>query len=366
MAVYSSAQPRKPRRRSKLKQRFMRFCLLVVAAGMIVLIAWLITAIFDAVSPPKVQDPYFTPTENVFDNPPQPEIPFGPDVSVGTQLGLVQREAAAGPLKREEAPQLTPLNAANIALPENRMGMVDSSYFSDALFVGDSLTEGIELYIYHNFYSLPDTTKYLWMRGITPMDMLTGTWNATMPYDWQTQVRTGETIYTSPLEDIVAANPGKLYLMLGTNCLTGGQSDEIILKYYGQLIDALQERLPNMLIYIQSMTPVGIEKEQENPEQYGAARIALLNEQIAKMAYAKGVCYLDVHTVLADESDHLKDEWNYDGWHMTPEAYKAWFQYLTTHTLHRPDNSYIKSSAYGNVVTLPQTPGTETPQESGE
>lgn len=366
MAVYSGAQPRKKRRRSKWKQKLIHVCLLLVAVAMIALIAWLLTAIFDVVSPPAVQDPYFTPTENVFNDPPQPAFPTDPDISVGSQPGIVRGDTIAGPLKREEMPQLTALTASRIALPENRMGMVDSSYFSDALFVGDSLTEGIELYIYHNFNNLPDTTKYLWMRGITPMDMLNGTWNATMPYDWQVQKRTGETIYTVPVDDIVAANPGKLYIMLGTNCLTGGQSDEIILKYYDQLITTLQERLPDMLIYIQSITPVGIEKEQENPEQYGAARIASLNEQIARMAYVKGVCYLDVHSVLADESDHLKPEWNYDGWHMPPEAYKAWFQYLTTHTLPRTDTPYIKGSAYYNVVTPAVQPGTqnsEPPQQ---
>lgn len=371
MAVYSGAQRRRAPRRSKWKQKLMRICLLLVAAGMILLIAWLMTAILDAISPPAAQDPYFTPTENVFDNPPLPALPGDAQIPAGTQPGLVRAETTAGPAQRAETPQLTAMNAARIALPENKMGMVDSSYFSDALFVGDSLTEGIELYIYHNFHHLPDTTKYLWMRGITPMDMLNGQWNATMPYNWQgpVQQRTGETIYTSPIEDIVAANPGKLYIMLGTNCLTGGQSDEVILKYYDQLIETLQQRLPDMLIYVQSITPVGIEKEQEDPAQYSAARIALLNEQIAKMAYARGVCYLDVHAVLADESDHLKPEWNYDGWHMSPEAYKAWFQYLTTHTLPGAEVPYINGSAYYNVVTpqtQPPAPASDVPQEPGE
>ncbi|MDO5602071.1 MAG: GDSL-type esterase/lipase family protein [Oscillospiraceae bacterium] len=225
-------------------------------------------------------------------------------------------------------------NAKMLALPENIHGPVDVSYFANAVFVGDSLTEGVEIYSKAKY---PETTQYLWMRGINPMTFINGLWNATAP---NPNLDKGQQYYTRPIDDVYDSHPGKIYLMLGTNGIAAGLSDETILKYYGQVLDAIKERCPGTLIYVQSITPVGISLE----EKYPAQRIRQLNDQIAAMAVERGCFYLDLHEVLADETDHMNPAWGSpDGWHMAknPDGYAQWFDYLLTHTVHQQGNPYV-------------------------
>ena len=210
-------------------------------------------------------------------------------------------------------------------------GRVETSYFADAVFVGDSLTEGITTYKRDQF---PKSTVFLWERGINPLSFLTGTWqiNGNAP--------------SSPLDDLFNTNPKKIYFMLGINAITSGQEDDVILKYYEQILDQIKEKFPNAVIYVQSILPIGKEKTLENPESYSKDRIINLNKSLSVMANEKNLNYLNIYEKIADVNGYMQETLVTDGFHMTKEGYERWVDYLITHTKHSKDNPYIIGSPY--------------------
>lgn len=340
MATYKEFQRQAKRKRRH--QRMKNFLAILSILLMIAVLAFLVMEIIHVMEKrkqPEAEEPVSSVAESIA--PPTEKEP----VQERFELAPI----GSSPRLASETAMLY-ADARMLALPENEHGAVDISYFADAVFVGDSLTEGVEIY---NHTKYPETTQYLWMRGINPMSFVTGTWNATAP---NPNVNKSEKYYTNPMDDVHDAHPGKIYLMLGTNGLAAGLTDEIILKYYAQVLDGLQQRCPGTIIYVQSITPVGAVME----EKYPAERVRNLNNQIAALAVERGCVYLDLHEVLADETDHMNPEWaSKDGWHMskTPDGYEVWYQYLLTHTVHQPTNIYVADPL------APAPPATEVPAE---
>ncbi len=59
------------------------------------------------------------------------------------------------------------------------------------------------------------------------------------------------------LDVLAAAQPKKLYILLGTNTLTTVGAADRFLAYYGQMLDALRQTLgEDCVIYVESIPPV--------------------------------------------------------------------------------------------------------------
>lgn len=119
-----------------------------------------------------------------------------------------------GPVQQAQG-TLPAISAVTLALAEN--GRVDMSYFDDALFIGDSLTQGFQVYT-----SGISNASYAAYIGAGPRTFIEGT---------VTNIN-GETV--KPIDEILAANPKKVYILLGTNAMET-LTDEAFLEYYGPL-----------------------------------------------------------------------------------------------------------------------------------
>ncbi|MEG2054265.1 MAG: hypothetical protein RR052_04915, partial [Oscillospiraceae bacterium] len=166
-------------RKRRFKRKAKRFAFLAIVVLMVLGIALLVTQIIKVLSPDKASKNYFTPTQNVLENPGIIEInkdtqtdfdktPYGPVMTAEDEVKIVAK------------------NAADVALTAN--GRVDSTYFSDAVFVGDSLTEGLVVYTRDMF---PESTKFLFKRGVNPLSFMTGQWELTAG------------VATNPLQDVI-------------------------------------------------------------------------------------------------------------------------------------------------------------------
>lgn len=220
-----------------------------------------------------------------------------------------------------------------VQLPEN--GSVDLSYFSNAVFVGDSLTEGLR--IYPNIENaIANIATFVSNKNLTPKSYLEG--EIVFDNNYRPQ--------QNGVEAIVEANPGKVYITLGANALTF-MTDEQLMYYYRQLIETLQQRLlPNAIIYVCSITPTTAEYAAQRPI-FSSERLYQINNQIAKMCTETGVNFVNLHEALAGDDGYLPLEYAAsDGLHLQPSAYSLWVQYLMTHTVHRPDNPYMPGSPY--------------------
>ncbi len=190
----------------------------------------------------------------------------------------------------------------------------DDSYFDDVLFVGDSLTEGIALYLSDSFTAVA-------VRGINTHTAQTNTITTDADGNPMTLIET-----------IQYYKPNKVYIMLGTNGLNW---ESIQWNYDGfvELIDSITMRVPGCSIVIMSCTP----KTQEAAQRvanYTAESIAEYNGLLRDLAISKGLYYLDIVPALSDESGYLKAEYaSGDGIHMVPAGYQVLKEYIYTHVI---------------------------------
>ena len=211
-------------------------------------------------------------------------------------------------------------------------GQVDLSYFSDAAFLGDSLTVGFSDYSINLGGAL-----ICGYTGVGP--------DAIVNRSAVKSSTRGEEI---ALDVLAAAQPKKLYILLGTNTLTTLGAADRFLAYYGQMLDLLRQTLgDDCVIYVQSIPPVRPAAAEGKP---GLASDVLrsVNEQLAQMAADKGCVYLDLWETFADGEGSLKEILAApDGVHFSAgNGYGAWVTYLRNHAKYSAANAWTPGSAY--------------------
>lgn len=229
-----------------------------------------------------------------------------------------ESSAAASEPSSEEDASNTADRAADAAdallgepVPES--AAADESYFDDAIFIGDSLTDGLAA------YELLPREQVLADTGINPQTILTR------------ECIGEEGAEQTVVEAAADLDPAKIYIMLGSNGVAFLNFDDII-GWYGELIDALQANHPDAEIYVQSILPVTADKHLEQ-ELLTNERITELNGMIAEMAAEEGCFYLNVSEAVADENGCLPDDLSADGMHFGVSTYRVWLDYLLTHTV---------------------------------
>lgn len=191
---------------------------------------------------------------------------------------------------------------------------VDSSYFDDAAFVGDSLTSGIKS------YELMKNATIIANTGINPQTIMTSQ---------KIKVESG---YVTALEALKLDNPKKIYIMLGANGMAWFPKDQLV-SLYEEFLVKVKAQHPQSIIYIQSILPV--------TAAYSSADNNITNQKIdeynlalSEMAKKNGVYFVNVAEALKDSTGALPSEASpKDGMHFGPTYYNKWFDYLKTHTI---------------------------------
>ena len=237
-----------------------------------------------------------------------------------------------GPVEQTVDYQITSPDYRMLSLPEN--GVVDTSYFETATFLGDSISQSFGVYT----PDLPGTKVA--SIGAGPQTVVNGT---------AVELRRGDGNPVNMLDAVVASQPDNVYVLMGTNTLVNTGNEEQFLAYYGKMLDMLKERLdPRVRIYVQAITPV----REDNPKVQAKAglrneRLRAVNSQLAALAIEKGCLFLDLQEVFADAEGNMKAEYAAsDGIHLNKEGTQAWVDYLSSHTLYHRRNPYLYGSPY--------------------
>ena len=251
-----------------------------------------------------------------------------PDSSIETPDAVTLE--AFGPAKQTAGAYTVKAYDASV-IRQPSCGQVDLSYFADAAFLGDSLTVGFSDYQINLGGAL-----ICGYTGVGPDAIVNRS-------AVKSSVRGSEVA----MDVLTAAQPKKLYILLGTNTLTTLGAADRFLAYYGQMLDQLRQALPGCVIYVQSIPPVRPQAAAEKP---GLASDVLrsVNEQLAKLAADKGCVYLDLWETFADENGNLKEMLAApDGVHFSAgNGYGAWVTYLRNHAKYSASNSWTMGSAY--------------------
>lgn len=117
-------------------------------------------------------------------------------------------------------------------------------------------------------------------------------------------------------------NPSKVFLLIGTNQIPIGDSDDKILDGIKHIVDEIRENRPNAMIFIESIYPVNKKINKMKVNNRDNKRIAKLNKKIKKIAKTMdNVEYINVYDSLLDGKE-LNEEYSYDGLHLNDNGYE--------------------------------------------
>lgn len=242
------------------------------------------------------------------------------DASPPAQEQMPEQTFPEGPVEEpvgEPVPEEEPeLPAYDFSQPAPERDAVDTTYFEDAAFVGDSRTDGFMIY-----------------SGIGRGKNLTSNGLSIFQLEEKKALKIGGEKYTL-LEALEMAEYGKVYLCLGVNEL-GVYDDEGFYQSYLAAIDAIRAIQPRAIIYIQGLIPL-------NEEEIAASggrdylkndHLRVYNDLMRKAAKERKVVFLDLYTEFADENGALPAGASRDGVHLKKEYCQRWLEYLKTHTV---------------------------------
>ena len=271
--------------------------LLAISAGVQAVTAW------SAESAPIEE----TGSTETADAPPEQVIS---DERLGGAAGNPPDAEPLQAVQEEAGPALS--GAYDFSKPVPISNPVDAAYFDDAVFIGDSRTEGLFLN--------------------------TGLSNATFLAHMGLMV---DTVFTRPLfnvdgekvsviDALKAADFSKVYIMLGIN-ETGWAYSSVFVQKYGELIDAIREINPEAILYIQAIMPVS-QTVSDSHSYIKNAKISTYNQLLQGLAEEKRVYYLDTAGAVAGEDGALPEDAAPDGIHLVRSYCEKWLDYLMGHT----------------------------------
>ena len=191
--------------------------------------------------------------------------------------------------------------------------LTPTDYFDDAAFVGDSITMGLRNYHMNRGYPLGDVTFLC--QGSYSVDHAV---NNTMFISYQGQDMTVQ-------DAILACGAKKVFIQLGMNDIALHGVDKT-LENWGTLVENIRAKNPDIIIYIQSGTPIF------TAGQIGGLnnqRMDAYNERLQVFAQENGCFYVDIATDMKDAGNGLQERYASDNYvHLTYSACALWTKIL--------------------------------------
>jgi lysophospholipase L1-like esterase len=166
----------------------------------------------------------------------------------------------------------------------------------NALFIGDSITEGFDLDVYFpgdNFIN----------HGISGF--------------------TSSQVLDSIDESWFRNHPRQIFICIGTNDLAHSIESSEITGNISKLVDFIKETTTtDAIIYITSLFPTRHNPTRPNPV------IDKLNESLHQLSLDLQVRYLHLNSFFRDHNGQLCRHFTMDGLHLNADAYKQWQKLL--------------------------------------
>ncbi|MBZ9687066.1 GDSL-type esterase/lipase family protein [Clostridium estertheticum] len=179
---------------------------------------------------------------------------------------------------------------------DNSNEISNKVYFESSVFMGDSITEGLD------FYNIVNKSSVLAKKGVN-------------------LVQAKQAVST-----LVSINPQRVFILYGMNDLKSFESPNDFKDNYTKLIQAIKQKVPSAEIYLQSLTPVQAKVRQEN-NSLSQDRIDKFVEKVIEVARQENVHYIDIRSIVKDREDLYEP----DGMHFTVAFYGLWLDYLRNH-----------------------------------
>ena len=189
---------------------------------------------------------------------------------------------------------------------------VDSAFFDDAVFIGDSVTLKLSYYAVSSgkLGKAQFLTRGSYGVAHSVMD--------TMLLTYQGQ--------DMKIEDAInATNAKKVFLMMGMNDI-GLYGVEGTIENWGKLIDRIEASCPDVTVYIQSMTPIWTGGEIGDLNN---VNMDAYNAKLEVFAKNEGVDFIDVAPYMKDSTGGMATRYCSDNYvHVTDQGAAAWIRVL--------------------------------------
>lgn len=188
--------------------------------------------------------------------------------------------------------------------PDSRFTQVDASYFDDAVFIGDSHTDG-----FMDYAGLPNA-HYLCHTGLT-------VWSAAEDAAFPG----GQTL----AQALSGKHYGKIYMMLGINELGTGSAERWAAQYK-VLLEQVRSLQPDAIVFLQAIFHTTQEKSDST--FYTNSTINARNAELQKLADGENVFFIDCNPIFDDAGGALRADYSGDGVHVKAAYYPLWRDYL--------------------------------------
>lgn len=248
-----------------------------------------------------------------------PEITEEPEAPTEVPMPTVALEVTEAPAETASPTPTAIPTPTNTPTPTPAVTADDfnaADFFEDSLFSGDSVMS-------HFYWRVPYYDKETF-GGSTFIAAPNYSLRAALDVNSELHpMYKGE---SKPIwENMKIVEPSRVFLFFGLNDIGITGIDKFI-ENYGAILQKIREVNPEVKVYILSMTPM--RADSETKALYNA-KISETNVRIQEFCEENGVGYIDVATILKDETGALNMKYS-DGTnvHLTKDAYLLWKEVL--------------------------------------
>ena len=116
-------------------------------------------------------------------------------------------------------------------------------------------------------------------------------------------------------------NPSKIFLLIGTNDLRDGKSQEAVVQNIEKIIEEIQTNRKQADIFVESLYPVNASVSSAVGIRSNET-IQNINVQLKEYCKEKNLTYIDLHAKLQDEQGNLQAQYTVDGLHLSDAGYQ--------------------------------------------
>ena len=126
------------------------------------------------------------------------------------------------------------------------------------------------------------------------------------------------------LETITKGQPAMIFLLIGTNDMNKGYSNDTIAMNIREIVQRIKAESPRTRIIVQSILPTNdyYGKFAGHTKRY--ADVPVINAMLEEMADEEDVEYLDLFSHFANEDGKLNIAYSNDGLHLNGDGYLLW------------------------------------------
>ena len=116
------------------------------------------------------------------------------------------------------------------------------------------------------------------------------------------------------LHQVTSGKPSQVFLLIGTNDLTIGESDEAIVNNISTIVDRLATESPETQVFVQSILP--------RSDGY-RERVETLNDKL-RLAIEDRAEWIELYSLMVDEDGSIADLYSNDELHLHGAGYAVW------------------------------------------